>query len=50
MKLTEEKAKEIIEIFSNPRINKNIKIKFLMLITNNGIEMLLAKIYGKLED
>ena len=50
MKLTKKQEEEIIDIFSLPEISKEIKITFLRLIMNNDIEMLLAKIKGRLEN
>ncbi len=50
MKLTEKREKDIMEIFSSPEISEKIKIKILRLIMDNDIELLLAKIKGRLED
>ena len=50
MKLTEKQEKDIIDIFSNPDISKKIKLMFFRLIMNNDIEILLAKIKGRLEE
>ena len=50
MKLTEKQEKDIIKIFSNPKINESIKINFLRHLTNNKMELLLAEIKGRLED
>ena len=44
MKLTDEQAKAIIKICSCSEINEDSKIRLIKLMTNNDIEMLLAKI------
>ena len=50
MKLTEKQEKDIIDIFSNPNLSKKVKLTFFRFIMNNDIELLLAKIKGRLED
>ena len=47
MKLTEKQEKDMIEIFSNPKISKKIKLKVLRFIMDNDMEILLAEIRGR---
>ena len=49
MKLTEKQEEDVIEILSSPDISKELKLVLLRLIINNDIEILLAKIKGRLE-